>query len=102
MALWNLVVRRVLFLVISSDRPFLCFLLYNTVQLILRGFLFILLDLSAFALMNWKTCNQAFKVQKRNLLSIVLSFNHKTNDFVICCYNNKQPKESYLGLLKMK
>lgn len=55
-ALWNFVVLRVLFFVVSSVWPFLYFLLYRTVQLILRGFLFIMWDLSHLALMNWKTC----------------------------------------------
>ena len=57
-ALWNFVVLRDLFFVISSVWPFLCLRLYSTVQLILRGLRFIRCDFSHFALMNWKACNE--------------------------------------------
>ena len=39
-ARWNFWARRVLFLVTSSSSPFLCFLLYSTVQEMFLGFLF--------------------------------------------------------------
>merc|ERR1719384_2902526 len=39
-ALWNFWVLLFLFLETSSSAPFLCFLLYSTVQEVLRGFLF--------------------------------------------------------------
>ena len=58
-ARWNLVVRRVFFFAsVSPSRPFLCFLRYKTVHVVLRGFLFTLCAASHLALKNVKTCRR--------------------------------------------